>query len=57
MDFEDLNDKLQPIIQELKFATYDPDFSTTTSSSLENYGVDPDEYQKYLDNLSKMKNT
>ena len=57
LDQEDFNQELQPIIQELIDDTYDPDFSTTTSSSLENYGVDPDEYQKFLDNLSKSKFT
>jgi hypothetical protein len=46
-----LNQKIQPIIQELIDDTYDPNISMRTASSAENYGVDPDEYQKYIDNL------
>ena len=56
-DQEVLNEAIQPIIQELIDDTYDPNFSIKTASSAENYGVDPDEYQKFLDNLSKSKST
>ena len=51
VDLEDFNQKLQPIIQELIDDTYDPNFRMKTVLSAESLGIDPDEYQKAVENL------
>jgi hypothetical protein len=51
VDPGDLNQKLQPIIQKLLDDTYDPNFSMKTILSAESLGIDPDEYQKAVENL------
>ncbi len=52
IDLEDVNQKLQPIIQELIDDTYDPNFSMKTALSAENLDIDPIEYQNFLEDLS-----
>lgn len=49
--------QIQRFIRDEIDKTFDPIFSMKTALLAESLGIDPDEYQKYLDNLSKMKNT
>ena len=57
LDPEELNQKLQPIIQELIDDTYDPNYRMKTDLSAETLGIDPDEFQKFIEDLSKRKFT